>query len=251
MLPSGDNVATMIGRQVAGSDAAFVAKMNETAKALGMNSTTYADAAGVSNATVSTAHDQILIAQALMKSRVARDIVRQPQATLPTAGTVYNVNFLVGKRGVSGVKTGSTLAAGSCFVGSYPFVVDGKPRLLFAAVLGQQSLQQALTTDADLLNATAPKFKSYAVDAPAGGLARLTTPWKDDTALSLAKPLRVFGYPGMPVRLAATVTHPTMPVAVGQPVASLAVSTGQTTEHVELRAVEALDGPDPLWRLVH
>jgi D-alanyl-D-alanine carboxypeptidase (penicillin-binding protein 5/6) len=251
MLPSGDNVATMIARQVAGSEAAFVAKMNEAARSLGMTQTTYKDAAGVSNATVSTAHDQVLIAMAVMKNRVLRDIVRQPQATLPAAGTVYNVNFLVGKRGVSGVKTGSTLAAGSCFVGSFPFTGDGKPRLLFAAVLGQPSLKQALTLDADLLNATAPKFKTYAIDAPREGLAQLTTPWKEVSDLRAAKPLRIFGYPGMPVGVAATVTHPAMPITGGQTVATLTLTAGQTTETVGLKALDDMDGPNPLWRLVH
>ena len=103
LLPSADNIAALIANQVAGSEAAFVQKMNQTAHALGMSQTTYADAAGVNPSTVSTAHDQILIAQAVMKNRIFREIVRMPQADLPVAGRVYNVDFMVGKQGISGI----------------------------------------------------------------------------------------------------------------------------------------------------
>jgi D-alanyl-D-alanine carboxypeptidase (penicillin-binding protein 5/6) len=249
MLPSADNIATLIAKQVAGSEADFVKKMNETAKALGMSQTTYADPAGVNPATVSTAQDQLRIAQVAMRDRTFREIVAMPQADLPVAGRVYNVNFMVGKQGMSGVKTGSTLAAGSCFVGSFPITIDGKPRLLLGAVLGQKSLHDALTYDTALLHAAAPQFKTYAVPAPSG-LARLTTPWGQRADLAAAKPIKVFGYPGMPLTLAATLTQNGLPIERGQAVASLKVSAGEATETVALTASQAVPAPGLMWRLI-
>ncbi|EGW40847.1 peptidase S11 D-alanyl-D-alanine carboxypeptidase 1 domain protein [Desulfosporosinus sp. OT] len=85
MLPSGDNIADKLGRWVSGSDAAFVVKMNKTAKELGMTNTNYSDASGVSSATVSNAVDQMKIAQAAMENPVFREIV----ARLPFLVTVF------------------------------------------------------------------------------------------------------------------------------------------------------------------
>jgi D-alanyl-D-alanine carboxypeptidase (penicillin-binding protein 5/6) len=249
MLPSADNIATLIANQVAGSEAAFIKKMNETAKELGMTQTTYSDTSGVNPSTVSTAHDQILMARAAMQDRTFREVVRMPQADLPVARRVFNVNFMVGKQGISGVKTGSTLAAGSCFVGSYPFTVGGVPHTLYCAVLGQQSLRVALTEDVAILHAAAPQFVSVPLPASETGVAQLTAPWNESTPLKTTAPVQVFGYPGMSVKLAAKLTHAGLPIQAGAEVAALAVTAGPSTQSVALVADRPIQPPGFLWRL--
>lgn len=249
LLPSADNIATLIANELAGSEAAFVKKMNEAAHALGMTQTTYADASGVNASTVSTAHDQILLAQAVMQDRTFREIVRMPQADLPTAGRVYNVNFMVGKKGISGIKTGSTLAAGSCFVGSYPVTIEGTPRMMLCAVLGQRSLNVAITKTTELLHAVAPQFKTYQVPVPSQGLGQLRTAWKQTSNLKLSQPIQLFGHPGMPVRLEARLAQSNSPVNAGQKVAFLTALTGSASQSIDLLAEQALQDPDMLWRL--
>ncbi|MDD4402258.1 MAG: D-alanyl-D-alanine carboxypeptidase, partial [Desulfitobacteriaceae bacterium] len=122
MLPSANNIANTLARWVSGSEEAFVDKMNETAESLGMKDTHYADASGVSPETVSNAVDQIKIARVAMEDPIFREIVAMPQVTLLVAGTVYNVNYMLGKHGIVGIKTGSTLDAGGCFVSAAPIV---------------------------------------------------------------------------------------------------------------------------------
>jgi D-alanyl-D-alanine carboxypeptidase (penicillin-binding protein 5/6) len=212
-----------------------------------MSQTHYADASGVDPATVSTATDQLRIAQVVMRNRTMREVVAMPQAVLPAAGTVYNVNFMVGKQGISGVKTGSTLAAGSCFVGSFPITVDGKPRLLLGAVLGQRSLHDALAYDTAMLHAIAPQFKTYRVPTPKTALA---TAWRQQVPLTPARPLQVFGYPGMPIKLQGGLTQAELPIKAGQAVGNLALATGEATESFELRASRAVEAPGVWWRLV-
>jgi D-alanyl-D-alanine carboxypeptidase (penicillin-binding protein 5/6) len=251
MLPSADNIATFIAIQVAGNEADFVKKMNQAAQSLGMSHTTYTDVAGVSPATVSTASDQLRIAQEVMRNRIFRDIVRLPQATLPVAGVVYNVNFMVGKQGMTGVKTGSTLAAGSCFVGSYPIIVEGTEHILLGAVLGQQSLHDALTYDATMLHAIAPQFKTYLAAPPTEGFAQLTPAWGPPTQLEPGKAVHMFGFPGMPIGLSAKLTQPNLPLNAGQAVASLTLTTGNTVKTEPLHFVQPLPEPSLLWRLYH
>jgi hypothetical protein len=63
LLPSGDNIAALLAAWDAGSDSAFVARMNAQARAFGMDHTRYAGASGAGPATVSTARNQPTLAR--------------------------------------------------------------------------------------------------------------------------------------------------------------------------------------------
>jgi D-alanyl-D-alanine carboxypeptidase (penicillin-binding protein 5/6) len=55
LIPSGNNIASLLARWDAGSQAAFVAKMNAAAGPLGLRCTRCADVSGADPATASTA----------------------------------------------------------------------------------------------------------------------------------------------------------------------------------------------------
>jgi len=115
LLPSANNIAAVLARWDAGSENRFVARMNATARSLGMAHTSYTDPSGYDDATVSTAAAQVRIVERAMRLPVFANIVATPSATLPVAGTVHNTNTLLGHDGFVGVKTGSDDAAGGCF----------------------------------------------------------------------------------------------------------------------------------------
>src|ERR687887_4566 len=122
--------------RTAGSADRFVARMNDTARSLGMTHTRYTDPSGYDDATVSTAADQVRIVDRAMRLPAFASIVATPSATLPVAGTVHNTNTLLGHKGFVGVKTGSDDAAGGCFAFRAIRWIDGKrtttPGLLWA-----------------------------------------------------------------------------------------------------------------------
>jgi serine-type D-Ala-D-Ala carboxypeptidase (penicillin-binding protein 5/6) len=107
LVPSG-NIAWMLARWDAGSQPAFVAKMNARARLLRLRSTRYADASGADPATVSTASDQFRLTVRALQIPAFRQILAMPQVTLPVVGVAYNVNAGLGHDGIVGVKTGST-----------------------------------------------------------------------------------------------------------------------------------------------
>jgi D-alanyl-D-alanine carboxypeptidase (penicillin-binding protein 5/6) len=137
LLPSANNIAAVLARWDAGSEARFVARMNATARSLGMTHTRYTDPSGYDDATVSTAADQVRIVDRAMRLPVFASIVATPRATLPVAGTVHNTNRLLGHNGFVGVKTGSTAAAGGCFAFRAIRWIDGKRTTITGVVLGQ------------------------------------------------------------------------------------------------------------------
>ncbi len=137
LLPSANNIAAVLARWDAGSADRFVARMNATARSLGMTHTRYTDPSGYDDATVSTAADQVRIVDRAMRLPVFASIVATPSATLPVAGTVHNTNTLLGHNGFVGVKTGSDAAAGGCFAFRAIRWIDGKRTAITGVVLGQ------------------------------------------------------------------------------------------------------------------
>src|SRR5205807_10358551 len=88
LLPSANNIAAVLARWDAGSATRFVARMNATARPLGMTHTRYTDPSGYDNATVSTAADQVRIVDRAMRLPVFASTVAAPTASLPCAGLV-------------------------------------------------------------------------------------------------------------------------------------------------------------------
>jgi serine-type D-Ala-D-Ala carboxypeptidase (penicillin-binding protein 5/6) len=137
LLPSANNIAAVLARWDAGSVGRFVARMNATARSLGMNRTRYTDPSGYDDATVSTAADQVRIVDRAMRVPAFASIVATSIAALPVAGIVHNTNTLLGHNGFVGVKTGSTAAAGGCFAFRAIRWIDGKRTAITGVVLGQ------------------------------------------------------------------------------------------------------------------
>jgi D-alanyl-D-alanine carboxypeptidase (penicillin-binding protein 5/6) len=138
LLPSANNVADLLAVTEGGTRAHFVAEMNDQAHALGMRHTTYADASGLDPTGTSTAADQVRLFAAAMRLPAFAALVAEPSATIPVAGRITSTDVLLGRPGFLGGKTGSTAAAGSCFVFQARVVVDGRDVLVTGAVLGQR-----------------------------------------------------------------------------------------------------------------
>jgi D-alanyl-D-alanine carboxypeptidase (penicillin-binding protein 5/6) len=137
LLPSANNIAAVLARWDSGSAGRFVARMNATARLLGMAHTRYTDPSGYEDTTVSTAADQVRVVDRAMRLPAFASIVATPSVTLPVAGTVHNTNTLLGRNGFVGVKTGSDAAAGGCFAFRAIRWIDGKRTTITGVVLGQ------------------------------------------------------------------------------------------------------------------
>lgn len=128
LLPSGNDASVVIAEHIAGSVPAFAAMMNAQARALGLVATNFTNPHGLTAAGhFSSALDLALIARASLRIPQFATIVDTSQAEI--AGTsamdreirreLHNTNRLLMTYGwVTGVKTGTTNAAGSCLVAS-------------------------------------------------------------------------------------------------------------------------------------
>jgi serine-type D-Ala-D-Ala carboxypeptidase (penicillin-binding protein 5/6) len=148
LLPSADNMAWILARWDAGSQAAFVARMNDTARRLGMTGTSYTDPSGLDPSTTSTAADQVRLGTAAMQVPALAAIAAMSTAVVPVAGVVRNYNTLLGQDGIVGLKTGSTQAAGGCVLIAAWRKAGAHDTLIVAAAFGQPGSAQTILPDA-------------------------------------------------------------------------------------------------------
>ncbi|WP_407078177.1 D-alanyl-D-alanine carboxypeptidase [Streptomyces sp. NPDC001642] len=139
MIPSANNIARLLARWDAGTEAAFIKKMNATAKELGMTNTTYTDASGLKETTVSSAEDQVKLGNELVKIPALMDITKLPSWVDPSGHKWTNYNRLVPYNNSLGIKTGTTTAAGGNLLFAATKEVGGETAVIVGAILGQHT----------------------------------------------------------------------------------------------------------------
>lgn len=257
LVPSGDNMASLLAIWDAGSEQAFVAKMNATAKQLGLANTHYTDASGVAAGSESTATSQVRLAMADMTIPTFRSIVAMQQVTLPVAGLQYNVDAELGKDGIIGIKTGWTTTAGGCFVFAATTKISGRTKTLIGAVLHQvgttaqpSALTAAFSAATALLTSAAPSVEQETVVHAGETLGHLNAPWATSVPLQATRSVTLTGLPGEKVR--TTVELPNQvkaPLAAHRPLGSLIVQLGSERVSVPLDTARPLPATSLGWRL--
>jgi D-alanyl-D-alanine carboxypeptidase (penicillin-binding protein 5/6) len=120
MLPSGNDAALALGRQVAGNDETFVARMNALVARIGLTETTYRNAHGLpAPGHLTSAYDLAMLARYAMTLPDFVATVGLRQRTIQGSRTIAltNTNTLLGVyQGTDGVKTGYTEEAGRTMV---------------------------------------------------------------------------------------------------------------------------------------
>jgi serine-type D-Ala-D-Ala carboxypeptidase (penicillin-binding protein 5/6) len=256
LIPSGNNIASLLARWDAGSEGAFVAKMNARARSLGLRSTRYADASGADPATVSTASDQFRLTVRALQVPAFRQIVAMPQVTLPVAGVAYNVNAALGHDGMVGVKTGSTSQAGGCLAFAAIRTVVGSQVMIVGVVLGLRAtpaqpseLGGAISAAENLLGSVGGDLEHVQVIRPGAVLGNVSSAWTAGPAAVAATGVSVIAWPGTPVTITVTPRPLGRAVSQGQPVAQATVTIGSDVHHIILRASRAVPAPSVRWLL--
>ncbi len=150
-VKSANDAAAAIGDFLGGNEAGFAAKMNETAKLLGMTESTFKNANGLTRpGHLSSARDMAIIARHLVYD--FPEYYNNFSRTETDAGmaTVYSTNraFLDSYPGADGIKTGFTWASGFNLAAS---AVHGNKRLI-GVVFGGTSTAERNKKMEQLLN---------------------------------------------------------------------------------------------------
>ena len=117
LLQSGNDAAMAVACHTAGSEADFVAMMNQKAAELGMKNSSFANPSGLNDDNhYSTAYDMALLAQACLKNETVAEICATRSVTIGSRTFVNHNKLLWRCEGCVGMKTGFTEKAGRTLV---------------------------------------------------------------------------------------------------------------------------------------
>ena len=265
LLPSADNIAETLAVWVSGNRSTFIARLNATAAAMGMDHTSFADPSGLSAGTVSTASDLVLLAHGVIANAALAQLVGTRQAALPDGTVLRNLDVLLGTQpGWLGIKTGWTGAAGGCllFAATMPYSY-GRTVSVWGSVLGQPPLTAGDPAHPELgeafvsaQSAAMAAFRSYAAVDLAGlspeVSGSISTRWGGRSFVLLAghAPVVTLVRAGMVLRLHVTVLATAAPVASGSTVAEVTGALNADTSITwKVISASSIAGPSPWWKL--
>ncbi|MFE9610140.1 D-alanyl-D-alanine carboxypeptidase [Streptomyces sp. NPDC006012] len=233
LIASANNVARLLARWDAGSEKAFVAKMNAAAKDLGMTRTTYTDPSGLEKTTVSTAVDQVKLAKAAMQDPAFREVAQMMEYTDYKGTTHSNWNRLVGSNGVIGIKTGTTTAAGGNLVFAAVKEVGDETKTIVGAVLGQGPggadntiLSGALDAADKLIRAAQDALQAATILKKGDVVGYVDDGLGGRTPVVITKDVPAVGWAGLQVRLSFAADNVPHTAKAGTTVGTLTVGDG-------------------------
>ena len=257
---SANDCAMVLAETVAGSEEAFVQKMNERAAELGMENTHFENPTGLdADGHVSTARDIAIMSVELLKHDGVTDYTTIWMDSLRGGETgLTNTNKLVRYYdGCTGLKTGTTDGAGSCLSASA--TRDGLD--LVAVSMGSDTSAERFAACRTLLDYGFATYESFTPAVPpeqltpvpvSGGRAESVAPAAADT-----EPLIIPKGRGEAVELAVTLPEGlTAPVAAGEEIGEAVFTLdGETVCTLPLTAAEEVREMDfafalgRLWEL--
>jgi serine-type D-Ala-D-Ala carboxypeptidase (penicillin-binding protein 5/6) len=240
---SGNDAAIAIAEAVAGSEAAFVTRMNAEAARIGLRHTAYRTPHGLDTAGAhSSARDVLTLSIAAMRDPFFRSFARATSGAIP-GHTFPSRNLLLTRyAGFDGVKTGHTDGAGWCLAAS----AERNGVRLYVVVLGAPDEAQRDADVARLLDWGFARFQEVRLvqrGQPAGSLA---VPWSDARIPVVAgRGLARIVRPGQRLREQIVLpAHASLPLRAGQRVGTLTLRAGKrVVGQVPLVATRGADAP--------
>jgi len=244
IIQSGNDAAIALSEYLAGSEEAFVERMNDTARRLGMTGTTYRNPNGLpANGHVSTAGDTALLARALIDEFPEYYSLYSEREFTYNQITQHNRNALLWRDGgVDGLKTGYTRAAGYCLASS----AERDGMRLIAVVFGSSTPDARTESSMALLDYGFDAFETHKLYARGEAVAQARVFKGNLDMLPIGPAEDVFvtvprgQYPTLDASAALT-TDLVAPVDLDQPVGELEISlSGERIAQWPLVALEAV-----------
>ncbi len=239
-VASGNDAAVALAESIAGSEDAFVERMNQRAVQLGMKNTHFCNCTGLpAEGHLTTARDIALMSRELLSHDLIRDYTGIWMDSLRGGEfQLANTNKLIYYYdGATGLKTGSTDGAGYCISASA--LRNGME--LIAVVLGSETSAQRFDTAKALLDYG---FGCYTLArlSPQLPTVPVVLGEQDEVSAALTGEIVLVVEKGQESALTTEVTLPEQvdaPVAVGDPLGTLAVMLeGKTVAEYPLAAGE-------------
>ena len=250
MVPSANNIADTLAVWAFGSMENYAAYANAYLARHGLVSTKVGkDASGLDPSTRSSAEDLMRLGLLALKNPTLMEIAGQKEVTFTYGGTFTNYNTALGTYGITGLKTGNNdenpgalLFTASVSTGHQPVQISG-------AVLGGDSLPQAITAAESLAASIPQNFEVVQLVQKNKKVGTLKTAWGTSTDVFTRQGATITRWRSHSIRSKVTPyeTSGTTAGAVGKMDASTA--GGRVT--TEFATQQPAPAPSAWWRLTH
>jgi serine-type D-Ala-D-Ala carboxypeptidase (penicillin-binding protein 5/6) len=253
LLPSANNMADTLAKWAFGSLDAYSTYANQYVKQLHMDHTTVGtDASGLSPTTVSTPSDLIKLGEVALANPVIAQIVNEKSATIPVAGTIPNVNRLLGQDGINGIKTGNSDEARGCYLFSAVHELNGKQITVLGAIMGSPTLARAKTEVIPLLDSAKSQFSVDSVVRAGQSFGDVYVPWSSNgTAHAIAQydaSAIVWQHAVAPTEV--TLNKVRDSISKNAVIGKITIQAGSNATEVPLIVDRDIQKPTNWWRLV-
>jgi len=249
MLPSANNIADSLAVWAFGSLDNYTTTANAYLASLGLkDSHVGKDASGLDPSTTSTAHDLVKLGLLAMQDPVLSEIVAQKTAAnIPVAGTIKNVNFLLGTANIIGIKTGNSDQAGGVYVSAARTTVDEQPVTIVTAVMGAPTLFDAVQGSLPFIVSAQNNFQPVTVVKTGDVVGHYRTAWGASVSAVARNDLKLHAWAGGNVSATIKLQPQSSLSAAGKTAGQ--ILAGQNSVGVKLQGT--IPEPPIWWRLLH
>lgn len=248
MIPSANNIADTLAIWGFGSLDKYADYANAYVMRHGLVKTHigYEDASGYDASTASTATDLAHLGLLAMKQPVLMEIAKKQSTILPYVGEVTNYNGALGLAGINGLKTGNNNENRGALLFTADIEVQGKTIRISGAVMGQDSLPQALRKSVALVSSIANNFQTVPYLKKGSVIGTAQTAWGVRVPVTAASDVTIVRWKGSPVRVQKT-THDTTALQAGT-IGAINISAGAVQAGSAVKITATATGPSYWWR---
>ncbi|MBF4569346.1 D-alanyl-D-alanine carboxypeptidase [Plantibacter sp. VKM Ac-2880] len=256
LLPSANNYSISLAVWAFGSVDAYLQAARAWLDARGLTGTTVTNTSGLGETNVSTPSDLVTIGKLVLADPALASIVSEPTATLPAIGEVENTNALLGRYGVTGLKTGTDDASGACLLFSADLQVAGRTVTVVGVILGADNHTVLNDAVVSLLQSVPAGFHQVQLATAGAPVGSYDTAWGETAKVVVASDASVLVWQDTPITVEPR-ARAIEAGATGSTVGTLSYTVGAGAEGgaATIEVPIALDADvapvTPWWRLTN
>ncbi len=247
LIPSANNIADSLATWAFGSLDDYAMYANTFVLQHGLVKTHIGvDASGFDPSTTSSAADLAELGLIARSNPVLMSIVGKKSAYISGVGTVTNYNTALGVGGIDGLKTGNNDQDKGALLFTANLTVAGKTIAVSGAVMGQLSLQGAISASVALVQSIGANFESYTYVQKGQIIGTATTAWGRGVPIRAESAAQLLRWKGDAITTEKTIHHTTAskPASIG----ALDVVAGPVQSSVTVGLDASATGPNYWWR---
>ncbi|ROR79996.1 D-alanyl-D-alanine carboxypeptidase (penicillin-binding protein 5/6) [Plantibacter flavus] len=256
MLPSANNYSVTLAEWAFGSVERYLEAANAWLLAHNLTGTTVTNTSGIGPSNTSTTQDLVALGSLALAHPVLSEVTALTESQLPGAGTIRNLNTLLGIEGIFGIKTGTDDESGACILFAATIPVGTRSVTVVGVILGADSRAERDSAALGVVRSISAGFHEAPLITAGEVVGTYQTPWGQRADLVATESVSVLLWQDATVTTTAEtspITTVTQDTRVGTLTFSLpaASSGGARTVDVPLHVTSGITYPDPWWRLTH